>query len=76
MRLTTQNLFDALTPLFLALHEKNLIGLGELQQLYEDVIARRKIDNQEDEASLAFLQGVAVGIHRLAAQVRPPTPDR
>lgn len=69
--LTRQDFFDALTPLFVALHEKGLIDIAELPHFYEDALARRKLERGHTEADLVFLQGVVVGLLQLAKTMKP-----
>lgn len=68
MNLTRQEFFDAFTPLLLALHGSRALDIAELPHYYEDVLARRRLDNQEDEASLVFLASLIPPLQKLAAQ--------
>ena len=70
--ITQSQFFSAFTPLVLALHEKKLIDIAEIPHLYEDVLSRRKIDLQEPDADLIFLQELIAGFQRLANAVKPP----
>ena len=70
--LTRQDLFDVVTPLFIALHEKGVIDIAELPHFYEDALARRKLERAHTEADLAFLRDVVGGLHQLARRVKPP----
>lgn len=67
---TVKDITDALIPLFLALHERGVIPLGELSMQYEDVLARRRIDQGDSPASTNLLQQLVVGLHRLADAVQ------
>lgn len=67
---TIRDITEALIPLFLALHERGVIPLGELSMQYEDVLARRRIDHGESPASTDLLQQLVIGLHRLASDVQ------
>ena len=64
-----QLVFNAVAPLWAALHEKGLISLQEMV-FYEDAVARRRLDLGESEAQTAVAQEIAIGLHRLAAAVQ------
>ena len=70
MKIESIHLFDALIPLFLALHEKNVLDIAELPHFYEDHLARRKLDQKATEADLDFLAGTIQGLHGLAYDVK------
>jgi hypothetical protein len=72
--ITQSQLFDVFTPLLLALHEKKLLDIAEVPHLYEDVLTRRQIDAKPNEADLVFLQGLIVGLQRLATAVKGSPP--
>lgn len=63
-------LFSALTPLWIALHEKGVIPLHELALFYEDAVARRRFDAGETPAETALAQEIASAIHTLANAVQ------
>jgi len=65
-----QLVFNAVAPLWAALHEKGLISLQEMALFYEDAVARRRLDLGESEAQTAVAQEIAIGLHRLAAAVQ------
>lgn len=67
---TVKDITEALIPLFLALHERGVIPLGELSMQYEDVLARRRIDHGESPAATNLLQQLVIGLHRLADAVQ------
>ena len=75
MNMTSQNFFDAFTPLLLALNEKKVLMLPELAYLYEDVLAQRKLVLKEDSESLAFLEYMVQQLHRLAKGRQNDTPQ-
>lgn len=60
-------LFDTITPLFLALHRSGALDISETALVYEDVLAQRRLNNQESADSTDFLAQVVQGLHRLAA---------
>ena len=78
---TISDITDAITPLFLALHNRGILPIGELVMQYEDVLAivmqyedvlaKRKIDLRESQASTEFLCGLVSALHRLAGKVPP-----
>lgn len=65
--ITTAQLFDTIAPLWLALHRKGMLDLSDTALAYEDVLAKRRLENGEPEANTAFLQEVVRGLHRIAA---------
>lgn len=67
MNLTRQEFFDAFTPLLLALHQSKALDIAELPHYYEDVVARRRLENREDEAALAFQASLIPRLQNLAA---------
>ncbi len=67
---TVKDITDALIPLFLALHERGVIPLGELSMQYEDVLARRTLENGESPASTDLLRQLVIGLHRLSSAVQ------
>ena len=72
--ITREQLFDTITPLFLALHRGKLLDISETALVYEDVLAKRRLNNQESVESTEFLAQVVQGLHRLAkAEKTPPT---
>lgn len=76
MHLTSKNLFDVFTPLLLALHEKKVLDIAEVPHFYEDVLARRRLENKEDLESLDFLQQVVLGLNRLSVDVKAKEKDQ
>ena len=74
MNITTKELFEVLTPLILALHEKEVLDISETAHLYEDVLARRKLDLGEEPSGTALLEEVVQGLHRLAVAVKNQRP--
>ena len=70
MNITHNELFAVLTPLLLALHEKGVLDISETALLYEDVLARRSLENQEADDSVQLLQVMAQGLYRLAGVVK------
>lgn len=70
MEITERELFTALIPLLLVLHEKKVLDLSEATLAYEDALARRRLDQGEDAASTAFLQQLVRGLHCLAREVK------
>lgn len=72
--ITRSELFDTITPLFLALHRGGVLDISETALVYEDVLARRRLNNQESAESTEFLAQVVLGLHRLArAEKSRPT---
>ena len=67
---TIRDITEALIPLFLALHEHGVLPIGELAMQYEDVLAKRTIDNAETAASTDLLRQLVIGLHRLAGAVQ------
>lgn len=74
MNITDKELFAVFSPLIVALHEKGVMDISETAHLYEDVLARRLLEQKEDEESVAFLKDVVQGLHRLAAAVKNRQP--
>lgn len=74
MNITEQELLSVFSPLILALHEKRVLDISETAHLYEDVPARRTLENGEDAASVAFLKEVVRGLHNLAFAVKSQQP--
>lgn len=64
--ISREHLFDTITPLFLALHRSGVLDISETALVYEDVLAKRRLNNQESEESTDFLAQVVQGLHRLA----------
>jgi hypothetical protein len=64
--ITREQLFDTITPLFLALHRGGVLDISETALAYEDVLAKRRLTNQESVESTEFLAQVVQGLHRLA----------
>lgn len=73
MSLTTSQLFDAISPLLVALHEAKALDIAEVPHYYEDAIQRR-LDLGETQADVAFQQQIAAGIQRLALAIKGRTP--
>ena len=65
--ITRAQLFDTITPLFLALHRGGVMDISETALVYEDVLAKRRLNNQEGVETTEFLAQVVQGLHRLAA---------
>ena len=65
--ITSAQLFDTITPLWLALHRKGVLDISETALAYEDVLAKRRLENGESADSTAFLQEIVRGLHRVAA---------
>lgn len=73
MNITSKELFALFSPLILALHEKGVLDISETAHLYEDALARRKLDLGEASSETAFLEQTVQGLHRLAAVVKGRT---
>lgn len=72
--ITKEQLFDTITPLFLALHRGGALDISEIALVYEDVLAKRRLNNQESAESTEFLAQLVQGLHRLSvAEKNPPT---
>ncbi|HEX7718424.1 MAG TPA: hypothetical protein VF389_01340 [Woeseiaceae bacterium] len=67
--------FGAISPLWIALHEKGLIPLREMALFYEDAVARRRFGRGESAEEASIAQEIASGIHRLANAVQASERD-
>lgn len=75
MNITSEQLFDTITPLVVALHEKGVLDIAEIPHYYEDAVVRRKdIGATDDE--VAFQQELVVGFQRLAKMVKQADKNR
>lgn len=72
MLITDTQLFDTISPLWMALHERGLIDIDDVPGLYEGVLARRRLVLGHTRDDLAFVQDVVDGYRRLAAAMKPP----
>lgn len=69
MHVTVENLFEAITPLMLALHEKGAVDIAELPQFYLDAVMRR-LQNGATEDQVTFQRQMVLGVERLAKMVK------
>lgn len=75
MNITDNELFAAITPILLALHEKKLIDIAEIPHYYEDAVQRRK-DMGVADADLDFQKQLVLGTARLALLVKAADQNR
>lgn len=75
MQITANELFDTITPLLLALHEKKVLDIAEVPHYFEDAVQRRK-DMGAADSDLAFQQMLVVGMNRLALLVKAADQNR
>ena len=68
---TAGDVFTILSPLFLALHRTGVLPLSELSMQYEDVLAKRLLENREEAEAVDLLQQLVAGLHRLAQAEGP-----